>query len=272
MYKPPVEQVANFIAEGFDQGRSYGSLNTDRAAISLISANRIGNDELLSRTLKGCFRLKPVFPKYSFTWNVDTVLDHLQDLGDSDTLSFKNLTFKLVTLLALATAQRAQTLSLIKLNNIMDNGNQIQIKIDDLIKTSRIGGDQPVLVLPKFIENPKLCIYTCLKLYIRITRDLRKEKSYLFIELKRPHNIVKANTISRWIKTTLDRAGINTSTYTAHSTRSASTSKASSKGIDFDIIRRSASWSSRSQIFAKFYNRKIETNNAEFALAVLRKN
>ena len=272
MFKPTVEQVADFIAEGFEQGRSYGSLNTDRAAISLISLNKIGNEELLSRTLRGCFRLKPVFPKYNYTWNVDTVLDYLQNLGDSETLCFKNLTFKMVTLLALATAQRAQTLSLIKLDNIIDNGNQIQIKIDDIIKTSRIGGDQPVLVLPKFTEKPKLCVYSCLKLYIQRSQDLREEKSYLFIELKNPHKVVKSNTISRWIKTTLSKAGINTSVYTAHSTRSASTSKASSKGIDFDIIRKSASWSLKSQVFAKFYNRKIETNNSEFALAVLRNN
>ena len=77
MFEPTVEQVADFIAEGFKQGRSYGSLNTDRAAISSISVNEIGDDELPSRTLRGCFRLKLVFPKNNNTWSVDTVLDYL---------------------------------------------------------------------------------------------------------------------------------------------------------------------------------------------------
>ena len=100
-----------------------------------------------------------------------------------------------------------------------------------------------------------------------------KRRKFLPVyRLNKPHRIVKSNTIYRWIKTNLDRASINTNIYTAHSTRSASTSKASSKCIDFDIIRKSASWSLKSQVFAKFYNKKIETNNSEFALAVLGNN
>ena len=46
--------------------------------------------------------------------------------------------------------------------------------------------------------------------------------------------------------------------YTAHSTRHASTSKALSKGLDLNTIKKAAGWSKSSKIFARFYNRLIE--------------
>ncbi|KAH9635903.1 hypothetical protein HF086_002463 [Spodoptera exigua] len=67
---------------------------------------------------------------------------------------------------------------------------------------------------------------------------------------------------------TLNEAGIDTSVFTAHSTRHASTSAASRAGLGIDLIRRTAGWSGTSSTFAKFYNRPITENPLTFSEAV----
>ena len=55
----------------------------------------------------------------------------------------------------------------------------------------------------------------------------------------------------------MESAGINTKTYTAHSVRSAVTSKAKSRGMSLSLILKTGNWSN-AQTFALFYDRKID--------------
>ena len=74
-------------------------------------------------------------------------------------------------------------------------------------------------------------------------------------------------TVRRWMTDTLKEAGIDIHVYTAHSTRSASTSKASIKGASITEICRAAGWKTAG-VFAKHYNRNI-TVKENFADMVL---
>lgn len=56
--------------------------------------------------------------------------------------------------------------------------------------------------------------------------------------------------------------------YTPHSTRHAATSTALAKGVDLNIIKSTAGWSKESEVFARFYNRPIESKSSNFAAAV----
>ena len=102
---------------------------------------------------------------------------------------------------------------------------------------------------------------------------MRKEE-FLFLAVRKPFVSVGAQTLSRWIKLTLAKAGIDIKVFSGHSTRHASTSAALSKGLDVDTIKKTAGWSERSEVFAKYYNRPIISNkkSSQFALAILRKN
>ncbi|KAJ8918214.1 hypothetical protein NQ315_014082, partial [Exocentrus adspersus] len=64
------------------------------------------------------------------------VAPYWPSLYPNEELSLKNLTYKMVMLLALATAHRVQTLSLINVDNIESTNSGFQIKIPDRIKTS----------------------------------------------------------------------------------------------------------------------------------------
>ena len=83
----------------------------------------------------------------------------------------------------------------------------------------------------------------------------------LLISFIKPYHKVSTDTIARWIKTVLHLAGIDTSIFKAHSTRSASTSAATKLGVPLQDIMSSAGWSSNST-FGKFYNKDVvQTSN-----------
>ena len=68
---------------------------------------------------------------------------------------------------------------------------------------------------------------------------------------------VSLDTVSRWIKTSLVDAGIDTSKYSADSTRSASRAAEEGNSISIATTMKSAGWSQEST-FTKFYNKPVE--------------
>lgn len=153
--------------------------------------------------------------------------------------------------MALATAHRVQTLALIKVNDISVSQEGIQITIPEAIKTSRVGAEQPTFFLPFFRKRSKVCVARAIIHYLEITKDLRGNEKALFITINKPHHAAKSQSISRWIKDCLKQASINTR-FTAHNTRHVATSTADTKGLDISIIRKTASWSGQSKMFAKY--------------------
>ncbi len=72
----------------------------------------------------------------------------------------------------------------------------------------------------------------------------------------KPHRAVTSRSIARWLKTTLEEAGVDTSILGAHSTHGASVSAALTAGISTGDILKAANWRSES-VFQKFYHRKV---------------
>lgn len=150
IFNPSVSQILKFLYELVKEGASFGTINNAKAEVLLISKSDFSKNALLRRFMNGVYKLKPVSSKYNEIWDISPVLDKLASLFPLENLSLAELSMKLVLLLALATAQRLQTLSLIKLSNIKKSEVGYVISITDLIKTSRPGTKQPVLMLPFF--------------------------------------------------------------------------------------------------------------------------
>nr|XP_046491856.1 uncharacterized protein LOC124223672 [Neodiprion pinetum] len=257
-------QVLEFLTERYEAGALYGTLNSCRAVISLISNENIGKSPTIGRFFKGVFKTRPCKPKYDRTWDITPVLNKISEMFLLEKLGLQDLTVRLVTLLALVTAQRVQTLASIKLSNIKETRDGFEVKVTDILKTSRPGSSQPLLLLPRFEQQPKLCIASVLERYIKRTKPLRGNCNTLLITSKKPYRAASSQTISRWIRSMLARSGIGEE-YSAHSTRHASTSAALKKGIDINIIKSAAGWSKESQVFAKYYNRPIASLKNGFA-------
>jgi hypothetical protein len=68
----PVSSVLEFLKDQFHEGKAYRTLNVYRSALSSIllevDANRVGSHPLVTQLLKGISQLRPLEPKYSFTW------------------------------------------------------------------------------------------------------------------------------------------------------------------------------------------------------------
>ena len=99
------------------------------------------------------------------------------------------------------------------------------------------------------------------------TKNIRKNCSKLLISYQKSFKPVSIDTISRWLKTVLAKAGINTKIFTVHSTRSASSSSAKRRGLPINIIMNKVGWSSAST-FSKFYDEPIG-KNYDYGNAVL---
>ena len=126
-----------------------------------------------------------------------------------------------------------------------------------------------ILILHSFKENKKLCPIFYIKYYIERTK-LEKLSSKLFTSTQKPFKAASKSTLSKWVKTTLTRAGINTNIFKPHRSRSASTSAASASDLYISHILKTANWS-KATTFAKYYNKQITDDNGLFMKTILRK-
>nr|CAH7752859.1 unnamed protein product [Callosobruchus chinensis] len=83
-------------------------------------------------------------------------------------------------LLALATGQRLQTISLIRVSNISIQSQRILIRISDRIKTSSINRSQPTINLPFFVDEPQI---------LERHQGFESSSDWLFITFKKPKSI-----------------------------------------------------------------------------------
>ena len=77
----PIADIANFLAELFEEGYQYRSLNAYRSAISSVhervEGEEVDKHPLITCVLKGVFNKRPPRPKYSTIWDVDHGLKSL---------------------------------------------------------------------------------------------------------------------------------------------------------------------------------------------------
>jgi len=243
----------------YDQGLQYSTLGVYRSAISLYHKGfegiKAGQHPAIISLFKGIFNTRPSSPRYKDTWDVQQVLSTLEAWGQSDELDLKQLTLKLTMLMALASASRASEIHLISIKNMVDSDNKIQFGLDGLTKVRRPGEMAQVICFETYPENPKLDVVHCIRAYMEKTKELRKSEQ-LLVTLKKPHKGASTSTISRWLKSCMEVAGIDTTTYKAHSIRGAATSKAAVVGMNTKQIMALANWK-RASTFHKFYLRHI---------------
>ena len=228
----------------------------------------VGQHPLVVRLLKGVQNLRPALPRYQHSWNVDIVLNYLRTLPGNKELSLKLLTQKLAVLLALTAPKRSSELQLLDLRFMRILPEGVEFKLPGLTKTSR---EVTSVFFAKYVDCDDLCVLRCLQCYIGRTSSFRPvlspdTSSPLLVSYHKPHRPVKSCSISRWIKSVLESAGIDTSIFKGHSTRSASTSKARSRGVPLEEVVKMADWSGTST-FKRFYYRP--TFYQTYARAVL---
>ena len=105
---------------------------------------------LVTRLMKGVFESRPTLPRYNSIWNLSTVLDFIKTLGPNEELSLKNVTLKCVTLVALLSGQRCQTIHALRISGMKETNGQIRFDISTLLKTSKPGKHQEPLTFKPY--------------------------------------------------------------------------------------------------------------------------
>ena len=247
----PVSDVVNFLGDLYAQGYQYRSLNSYRSAISSVHDQvdgcPVGQHPLVSRVLKGVFNSRPPLPRYVGTWDIQVVLTFIEGLGPSRDLSLLDLSLKLAMLLALTRPSRSADLCQLKVTRRRYTPDGVIFAPAELAKQSRPGRVLVNFFFPSFRDNELLCPVHTLRVYEDVTSLFRSDqKPGLFLATIKPHNPVTSSTIARWLHTVMERAGVDTSVFKAHSVRGASTSAAANVGVTTQDILNAADWRTES--------------------------
>lgn len=265
--------VLDFLTALYETGIGFSALNTARSALSsvVVLSDRItvGSHHLVCRFMKGVSEIRPSKPRYCETWDVSLLLQYFHDQEDNKKLAISQLTQKLCALLLLLSGQRVQTIHLIKLSCVKFHEGGCEIRITDRLKQFDQKKNEHRIQFPKFVEDEKLCVVSCLDNYVKRTAGRRKGVDNLLLCYKKPYGPASKGTLCRWLKTVMHCAGIDVTQFAAHSFRSASTSAAHKLDVPLDTILQTAGWSN-AETFRKFYNRPVkETPSCSFANSIL---
>ena len=263
------------MAELFEKGLEYRTIGTHRSAISAfhdpIENIRVGNHPRVSALMSGIFNKRPPQPKYPFIWDVETVLDFLRKLPGNDLLSDKLLTLKVSMLLSLLSASRVSEIINLRVDYLTKHSSVHTFAIPHSKKTCRRGKEpHPNLKFYNFPGDSKLCVCKAIDSYLERRNIWGFGESQFLVGHIKPHKLVSPSTVSRWLGQVLAMAGINTDVFRAHTTRSASSSKAEVTGVSFTDIIKQGHWSQAST-FQRFYRKTIKEYNSNFQSGMLNK-
>ena len=104
--QPTANDILNFILSSKCKGLAYSTASAARltlSAFTTLEGYDVGKHPLVCYYMKGLHNLKTTLPKYSFTWDVGTVLKYW-----STNNSVFDLSGKLETLLVVLCGQRGK--------------------------------------------------------------------------------------------------------------------------------------------------------------------
>ena len=271
---PNLDLVINFLATLYKQGLSYSAVNSARSALStflFVEGRPVGQHPLVIRLLKGIFNSRPALPRTNVTWDPEIVLKLIKNkFSPSARLKLFQLTLKVTTLLWLLTGQRSQSLHLIDTRNLTLSDHALKIRFGDPLKTTRPGFHQEEIKILAFAPNRQLCLVTAMKCYLQLTKKLRGQETSLLITTQKPFKGASRDTISRWVRLVMKMAGLDTTVFTPHSVRGASTSAAYRAKVPIQTILKTAGWT-RESTFSKYYCKPlIQGGYGEAVLAAKR--
>ena len=221
--------------------------------------------------MSGAFNLNPPTPRYSCIWDVPLVLMALRGMAPVVQLGLRDFTLKVTMLMDLVRAARVQSLQMLSKDGYKRTEDRFIFVLDDSIWKNRPGYRVGSLGFKAYPPDERLCVYVGLTGYLVRTRDLRigyGGGSLLLLSYVKPHGHVTRDTISRWIRTVLDMAGIDSTVYGGGSVRAAAVSKARANAVPLATIMGKAGWT-REGTFARFYNKEIVAAEDDFQIGVL---
>ena len=129
-------------------------------------------------------------------------------------------------LMALTAVKRCSDLHILDTRYMAIGEDKVIFKLNEKPKGFRKKGETPKPIEYK-ASGSDLCPVSIIKIYFERTKVWRQnnDETKFFLSYVNPHKGVTSSTIGRWLKTVLGNVGVDTTKFTAHSTRSAASSK-----------------------------------------------
>ncbi|KAG1488932.1 hypothetical protein G6F46_001125 [Rhizopus delemar] len=149
-------------------------------------------------------------------------------------------------------------------NNSIPTGVKIHFREpkENQVKTTRLG----------LLQDTRICPVSTLYLFISKSNDLRANlptyHTLFLAHIEKPEQVayIRPSTMSSWVKSIMERPGIGTTIYKAHSIRSASSTKAVEKGHSIQAVKEHAGWSLNSNTFERFYYKPTNQDSSSTAI------
>jgi hypothetical protein len=254
--------MLSFLTYHFEAGKAYQTLSGYRAALSSflppIDGISISQLPAVQQFFKGVYNMRPPQPRYTATWSVDKVLDFIRkSWPDNGQISFTHLSHKLLMLLMLAQPTRVAEVTYIVVPSIKCGPESASYCYSRPLKNQHSGALKSLVL--KARDDPSICVVRCLETYLEVTEGFRvspEQQAKLMLSVRRPFKPVTPSTLSRWVVQVLTLAGVDTSVYKTHSTRSAVTAAARAQGSSLKQILASAFWRSKST-YRRYYRKPV---------------
>ena len=260
---PTLFHGTQFLWELFHTGVGYSVCNTARSALSSvlspIDGVDFGDHPVVCRLLRGMLKNRPSLPRYVVTFDANRVLNYLKRLPGWEEITLKCLTFKFTTLLALLSGHRCQTLNVLSLDSMDISPDRVVFYIPSIIKNTSPSFHAAPICLRSFSDESVCPVRNTIE-YIKRTAWVRKCRT-LIISFSN-FSAISTQTVRRYVKATLDSAGVVIKTLgppasvSSHATRHAASAKAKADGVPLKDILKSGGWKN-DNTFRKHYDLPI---------------
>lgn len=271
-FNPSVNVFGEFLIFLHNKNFSPSTVKGYRSAISTtlkqISTADFSNESILTDVVRSFElerpRIRSQFPK----WDLSVVLSSLLDspFEPLEACGFKELTWKTVFLLALASGRRRSELHALSFSDVQFSEHSVSLSTFPgfLAKNQLPSVPSSPIDIPALEgedSNPLLCPVRAIRIYLDRVRSRRNSRRRLFIShLESYEKEISSDTISRWIVQTIKFAyqavGLALTSVNAHEVRALASSWAWFNKIPLQEVVKASFWSSENS-FIRFYLRDI---------------
>ena len=195
-------EILNFLAFLYEKGYEYSSINFHSSAISAyhvhIDNNPIGQHPRVCTLMTGIFNNRPPKPRYTFVWDIETVLNYQSKLPDNLNLPIRVLSHKLALLLSLTAASRVSEICCLNTECRVEFEDKYVFKFHKLTKSWRKGRPPLSVEFCAYQQNPKFCAVQAIKSCLQVTQTWRNKngQKQLLLSTLVPHQEVKKSTVA----------------------------------------------------------------------------
>ena len=262
--KPDIEKISEFLLiRSEEHNNSHSRVRIYASALSKylphVEGAAISEHSVIKSLLYSIWRKNPPRPKYNEFWDAELILK-AWDVPNSS-LTMLELSHKTLALFSISTLSRSVDVSKLLLPDIdaasvdHESVTHLDLQRGKIPKTQRSGVLKPVKIQAFAPDKANMCpVRACLAYMVRTGTLRQPGDRSLFISSKKPHNGIKPYTARGWLVRSLEKAGIDTSTFSSHSYRGAGATGQKQNGASLADIMKLGNWKSASTL-QKYYLR-----------------